>query len=151
MVTTPRLGLWTLIPGQAQKETSVNESLHLLDAIVAGAVEAPAQVDPPATPVAGTSYIVADHATGEWSGQDGAVAAFTSGGWRYVAPTDGLTVLEKSSGTTLRYRNGAWEHVLGARQSAIPDVAGGTTADAESRAAISAILGTLRAHGLIAP
>ena len=150
METTPRLGLWTLIPGQAQKETSVNEALHLLDAVVAGAVEEPARTDPPTTPVVGTSYIVADQATGEWSGRDGAFAAFTPGGWRYVAPTDGLTVLAKATGITLRYRSGTWGQVLGERQSSIPDVIGGTTADAESRAAIAAILSALRAHGLIA-
>ena len=150
MQTTPRLGLWTLIPGQAQKETSVNEALHLLDAIVAAAVEEPARTDPPITPVVGTSYIVGDQATGEWAGRDGALAAFTAGGWRYVSPTDGLTVMEKSIGWTLRYRGGAWEQILGAPQPSIPDVIGGTTADAESRAAIAAILSTLRAHGLIA-
>ena len=150
MDTTPRLGLMTVIPGQAQKETSINEGLHLLDAIVAAAVEEPARTDPPATPVVGTSYLVASQAVGEWVGHDGALAAFTPGGWRYVAPTDGLTVLEKATGTTLRYRSGAWEQVLGSRQAGIPDAAGGTVADAESRAAISAILSALRAHGLIA-
>ena len=150
MDTTPRLGLMTVIPGQAQKETSINEGLHLLDAIVAGAVEEPARTDPPVTPMVGTSYIVASQAAGEWVGQDGALAAYTPGGWRYVAPTDGLIVLEKATGTTLRYRSGAWEQVLGSRQAAIPDATGGTTADAESRAAISAILSALRSHGLIA-
>ena len=150
MQVTPRLCLSTLIPGQAQKETSINEALHLLDAIVAGAVEEPARADPPATPLVGTSYIVANQATGEWSGHEGAVAAFTPGGWRYVAATDGLTVLEKATGSTLRYRSGAWEQILGGPQAAIPDVTGGTTADAESRAAISAILSALRAYGLIA-
>jgi hypothetical protein len=150
MQTTPRLGLWTVVPGQAQKETSVNEGLHLLDAIVGGAVEAPPVSDPPATPAVGASYIVAAQATGEWSGRDGALAAFTPGGWRYVAATDGLMVLEKTTGATLRYQGGAWEQVLGALRPAIPDVTGGTTADAESRTAISAILSALRAHGLIA-
>ena len=67
----------------------------------------------------------------------------------FARSTDGLTVLEKSTGSTLRYRGGAWEQVLGAPQPAIPDVTGGTTADSESRAAISAILSALRAHGLI--
>lgn len=150
MQTTPRLGLWTLIPGQAQKEASVNEALHLLDAIVGGAVEESARATPPATPTVGTSYIVGDQATGEWTGRDGALAAFTPGGWRYVSPTDGLTVLVKATGSTLRYRGGAWETVLGAPRPSIPDVIGGTTADAESRTAIAAILSALRAHGLIA-
>ena len=67
----------------------------------------------------------------------------------FARSTDGLMVLEKSTGSTLRYRGGAWEQVLGAPQPAIPDVAGGTTVDTESRATISAILSALRAHGLI--
>lgn len=106
-------------------------------------MEEPARTDPPATPVVGTSYLVASNAVGEWAGHDGALAAFTPGGWRHVAPTDGLIVLEKASGTTLRYRSGAWEQVLGSRQAAIPDATGGMTVDAESRAAISAILSAL--------
>lgn len=150
METTPRLGLRTLIPGQAQKEITVNECWQILDAVVAAAVEEPARVDPPTAPVIGPSYIVANGATGGWAGQDGAIAAFTPGGWRFVPPTDGLCVLVKSTGVTLRYANGGWSLVLAAQQAAISDVAGGTTVDTESRAAISAILSALRAHGLIA-
>jgi len=149
METTPRLGLWTLIPGQAQKETSVNEAFHLLDAIVAGTVEGPARASPPTTPTPGTSYIIANQASGEWSGHDGAIAAFTPGGWRYVAPTDGITILEKAAGATLRYRNGTWEQVLGTRQPPIANVSGGSIVDVESRATIAAVLDALRAHGLI--
>ena len=69
----------------------------------------------------------------------------------FARSVDGLCVLVKSTGETLRYANGGWSIMLGAPQPAISNVAGGMTADAESRAAISAILGTLRAHGLIAP
>jgi hypothetical protein len=59
-------------------------------------------------------------------------------------------VLVKSTGETVRYSNGGWSLVLSTTQAAIPGVAGGVTVDAESRAAISAILGALRAHNLIA-
>jgi hypothetical protein len=148
---TPRLGLRTLIPGQAQKEITVNESWQILDAVVAGAVEELARIDPPTAPAIGTSYIVASGATGAWAGQDDAIAAFTPGGWRIITPTDGLCVLVKSTGQTVRYANGAWSILLAAPQPAISNVVGGTTVDAESRAAISAVLGALRAHGLIAP
>ena len=151
MEVTPRLGLRTLIPGQAQKEITVNECWQVLDAVVAGAVEEPARADPPTSPTVGTSYIVASGATGAWAGQDDAIAAFTPGGWRIIAPMDGLCVLIRSTGETLRYSNGGWSILLGAPQPAISSVVGGTTVDAESRAAISAILGALRAHGLIAP
>ena len=135
--------------GQAQKEITVNECWQVLDAVVAGAVEEPERADPPTTPVVGTTYIVANGATAGWAGHDGAIAAFTAGGWRMVPPTDGLCVLVKSTGETLRYANGNWSRILAAPQAAISDVAGGTAVDAESRAAISAILGALRAHGLI--
>jgi hypothetical protein len=67
----------------------------------------------------------------------------------FARSTHGLTVLEKSTGSTLRYRGGAWEQILGVPQPPIPDVTGGTTADSESRAVIAAILSALRAHGLI--
>lgn len=40
--------------------------------------------------------------------------------------------------------------VVGARRPAIGDPSGGTTIDAEARAALTAILGALRTHGLIA-
>ena len=151
MEVTPRLGLRTLIPGQAQKEITVNECWQVLDTVVAGAVEEPARADPPTAPVIGTSYLIASGATGAWAGQNDAIAAFTAGGWRIIAPVDGLCVLIKSTGETLRYANGGWSILLGAPQPAISNVFGGTTVDAESRAAISTILGALRAHGLIAP
>ena len=125
--------------------------MQVLDAIIAGAVEEPARADPPAAPAVGSSYIVASGATGAWAGHYGAIAAFTPGGWRIIAPIDGLCVLVKSTGQTVRYANGGWSLVLSAPQAAISDVAGGVTVDAESRAAISAILGALRAHGLVAP
>lgn len=150
MEVTPRLGLRTLIPGQAQKEITVNECWSVLDAIVAGAVEEPARVDPPTAPVVGASYIVASGATGAWQGKDDWIAAFTQGGWRIIPPTDGLCVMVKSTGATMRYSNGGWSRVLAAPQAAISDIAGGATVDVESRAAISAILSALRAHNLIA-
>ena len=149
MEVTPRLGLRTLIPGQAQREITVNESLQILDAVVAGAVEERVRADPPTTPVVGTAYIVATGATGAWAGQDDAIATFTPGGWRIIAPMDGLCVLVKSTGETVRYASGGWSILLAAPQPAIFNVAGGTIVDAESRVAISAILGALRAHGLI--
>jgi len=136
--------------GQAQKEITVNECWQVLDAVVAAAVEEPERADPPTTAIVGASYIVANGATGEWASHDGAIAAYTPGGWRIIPPIDGLCVLVKSTRETLRFAGGSWLRVLAAPQAAISDAAGGTTVDAESRVAISAILGVLRAHGLIA-
>ena len=82
---------------------------------------------------------------------------------RFIAPVEGLRALRRDNGETIIFRSGAWESgvvraveirvgeqaVVRQRQAAIPDPAGGATVDAEGRATISAILGALRAHGLI--
>lgn len=120
---------------------------------------------PPGSPVAGACYIVAASPTGAWVGHAGQVAAYTAGGWRYVLPVEGMRLLVKSTAVTAAYRAGAWElgvarvatvtvgtnQVVGARGAAVADPAGGATIDANARAAIVAILGALRTHGLIAP
>ena len=164
MAGTPRLALPFLSVGQAQKEFTHNESLQTLDVLVAGAVEEPPLATPPPTPALGACYIVAAGATDGWAGQSQCVAAWTSGGWRFVSPIEGMRVYERTSGTWTTFRNGGWEigieraaallidgqQVVGPRGAAIASPAGGTTIDSESRAAINAILGALSQHGLIA-
>ena len=76
---------------------------------------------------------------------------FTSGGWRFIDPADGVSAFVKSNGATLRFEGGAWKQMLGAQRPAIADAAGGTFVDAEARATIAAMLAALRAHNLIAP
>jgi len=164
MTATPRLALPFLAVGQAQKEFTHNESLQTLDVLVGGAVEEPPRATPPASPALGTCYIVATGATDAWAGKSQCVAAWTSGGWRFVSPFDGLSLHERTSGTVAAFRNGAWEigtvraaslvvdgqQVVGARAAAIDSPAGGTVADLEARSAIDAILSAMRQHGLIA-
>ena len=164
MAATPRLSLPFLSVGQAQKEFTHNESLATLDALVAGAVEEPPRSDPPASPALGASYLVGDAATGLWTGKSGSVAAWTSGGWRFITPCEGMELYERTSGTWAVFRGGAWEignlrgsalllggqQVVGVRAGAIQSPTGGSVVDAEARAAIQVILDTLRQHGLIA-
>lgn len=163
MAGTPRLALPFLSVGQAQKEFTHNESLQTLDILVAGAVEQPPLASPPAAPAIGSSYIVDADATGAWAGKAQYLAAWTSGGWRFVAPAEGMLLYERTSGTCAAFRSGAWElgivrasavligdqQVVGPRASAIQSPAGGTVIDSEGRAAVDAILGALRQHGLI--
>lgn len=163
MAGTPRLALPFLAVGQAQKEFTHNESLQTLDILVAGAVEGPPIATPPASPLLGSCYIVAPDATEAWTGKEECVAAWTTGGWRFVAPADGMALLERATGTFAVYCNGAWEtgivrteavlihgqQVIGPRAAAIDSPAGGTVVDGEARATVDAILGALRQHGLI--
>lgn len=126
-------------------------------------MEGPPLATPPAAPAVGSCYIVAAAATDAWAGKSQSVAAWTTGGWRFVAPTEGMLLYERTSGTWAAFRNGAWEigmvrgaallidgqQVVGERASAIQSPSGGAIVDSEARAAIDAILSALNQHGLI--
>lgn len=161
---TPRFGMPLLVAGQAQKEIAHNEALAILDSLCAPAVEDGPADTPPETPPVGTSYIVGSAPTGAWSGQDGKLAIFAEGGWRFVDPPVGIRVFVASSGQTAEFRDSGWEYgvihadavkiggvqVLSTQDGPIPAPSGGGTVDSEARTAIEQILSALRHHGLIA-
>ena len=163
MAGTPRLGLPFLSPGQAQKEFTHNEALQTLDIVASLAIEEAPRADPPASPAIGTCYIVDALATGAWAGQSQCVAGFTSGGWRFVTPVEGMAAYVKTDSIWAVYRTGGWElgmlrgsgvevggqQVIASRAAAIASAAGGTIVDSEARAVLDQILGALRHHGLI--
>lgn len=119
---------------------------------------------PPASPPAGSCYLVASGATGAWAGHDGALASLTDAGWKFIAPVEGAQLVDAGSGQMITRRSGIWESgivraqevringqaVVRQRQAAIADPTGGVTVDAECRAAVASILSALRTHGLIA-
>jgi hypothetical protein len=160
---SPRFQLPFLIPGQAQKEHFHNEALVRIDLALHPAVEAAALDEPPAAPEEGQCWIVGAAATGAWTGQEGRLAMWTGGGWRFVAPLEGMSVWDKSAELPLRSTGSAWnggeiacasvriggQQVVGERQPAVPSPSGGTVIDAEARAAINAVVATLMSHGLI--
>ena len=141
-----------------------NEALQILDVLVAAAVEGLPLATPPASPAIGSCYIVAASPTGAWVGHAQQLAAYTSGGWRFIAPCEGMTALVDSNGSNAVYRAGSWEigmlrgaelaldglKVVGPQGSAIADATGGSTVDVEARTAIGGILDAMRDHGLIA-
>lgn len=149
--------------GQAQKEMTHNEALSLIDALLHTTVESGPVDTPPAAPEPGECWIVGDAPTDAFSGQAQALALFTEGGWRFVAAREGMMCRDGITGRSWRYADGSWidgqieaasvrignRQVVGARQPAIADVAGGATVDGEARSAIGAILAALRTHGLI--
>lgn len=163
MDQTARFALPYLAPGQMQKELFHNEALQRVDMLLCPIVEGAALATPPASPAVGSCYLVAGGATGAWAGQDGALACFSEGGWRFVPAVDGMSLIDRASGQTLHRRSGAWETgivraqevrvdgltVLRERQSAISDPSGGTVVDSQCRAAVTQMLAAMRAHGLI--
>ena len=132
--------------------------------IVAAAVEEGPRSSPPSAPQVGSSYIVGAAATGDWTGQEGKIAAYGNGGWRFIAPWTGLQLFIRSDALFAVYRSGSWEigqlrgsavavngqQVVGSRQAAIAAPTGGSTIDSEARTALGQLLAAMRQHGLIA-
>jgi hypothetical protein len=161
--TSARFALPLILPGQAQKEAFHNEALTRLDAALHACVGEGPLADPPADPEAGQSWLVGAAATGAWAGREGALANWTAGGWRFVSPVPGMLVWNIELGCWLHWSGSAWsdgslpaaalviggEQVVGPRLPDVPSPSGGTTIDAEARAAVDAIVATLKSHGLI--
>lgn len=160
---TARLDLPLLHSGQAQKELAHNEALTLLDAVVQATV-AGTRSDPPIAPSEfGQCWIVGGNASGDWAGKEDAIAVWTAGGWRFVAPVNGMAVFDTQQMMSLRFHSGGWAlgtlrgeslvlagvATISGPKPAIPQPGGGTTIDAEARFAINAILSALQGHALI--
>jgi hypothetical protein len=132
-----------MLVGQAQKEFTVNEALALTDALLHCAIEDEAN-DPPAAPVDGTAWLIGTAPTGAWSGHAGKLACRQLGNWLFVAPREGLQVLNRATGQDIRFRGAAW---LAPSAPAAPS--GGTTIDAQARAAIADLIDRLVEAGTL--
>ena len=139
---TARFELPLLFAGQAQKEGFVNETTARIDAVLHGAIEGE-QATPPAAPIDGQAWLAGAGASGVWLGQGGKIAARQAGNWLFVAPRDGMKLLNRSSGQEMRY-SGGWKT---AARPVLPS--GGTVIDTEARTAITAVLAALTTAGIV--
>lgn len=140
---TVRFELPLLFAGQAQKEFFFNEALTRTDLLLHAAIESEIAA-PPTTPAVGSVWLVAASPTGAFAGHAHSLAGWTSGGWRFVVPTNGLRVFDKEIAAFRLYRGG-WH-----KQVAPPEPIGGTAIDLEARASIAAILEKLVDAGVFA-
>jgi len=161
--TSARFALPFILPGQAQKEVYHNEALSLIDAALHAAVEEGSLTSPPSDPDAGECWIVGAGASGAWAGKADALACWTGGGWRFVAPVPGMLAWNKADGVWLHWAGSDWsngilpatalsiggQQIVGPRLPDVPSPSGGTVIDAEARDAVDAIIATLKSHGLI--
>ncbi len=100
--TSPILGLPYILPAQAQKHVTHNESIRMLDRLVQLTVISRAIAMPPASPAAGDCYVVAAPAAGEWAGQEAAIAVWDGAGWSFTPPQAGWRAyaLDEAAGIT---------------------------------------------------
>ena len=164
MSKSPRFDLPLLQTAQAGKEITHNEALILIDALMHARAESATRATPPVDPAAGQMWLIADAALDDWSGRDGDLAIFTEGGWRFVSPVPDMALWVADQALPARYNGAQWRigpvtagtleiagrQVVGPQRPAVVDPEGGTVQDSQCRAALSALLSALRAHGLIA-
>ncbi|WP_298190200.1 DUF2793 domain-containing protein [Novosphingobium sp.] len=129
--------------GQSQKEATVNEALVATDVLLHPAVEAVVTA-PPASPANGQCWLVGASATGLFAGQTNRIAAWTEGGWRFVAPREGMRAYDIAAAADRLFASGTWHLAI-----APTAPTGGSVIDSQARAAISAIISSLRTSGML--
>lgn len=111
---TTNLGLPFLMPAQAQKHVTVNESLTRLNALVQTAVESRSVSAQPGSPADGALWIVPPGKTGaEWGGYaNWALAYYRDGAWEALAPNVGWRVWVKDERVFVRWTGSSWSAAL---------------------------------------
>ncbi|MGP9811906.1 DUF2793 domain-containing protein [Rhodopseudomonas sp. NSM] len=132
MTATANLGLPFIEASQAQKHVTHNEALRILDAAIQIAVADRTRTSPPPGPAEGARHIVAEGATGAWSGQAHAIATWQDGAWAFLAPRQGWCVWSVADDVLLVFDGGNWRDLRDLRVSLdnAPRLGVGTTADA---------------------
>lgn len=106
---TPALTLPYLMPAQAQKHVTVNDSLTRLDALVQMRLLGINHLTPPALPEAGALYGIGTGASGAFAGQDGQIARWADNSWQFIAPQDGLLAVDLTAGQLLIWQGSQWQ------------------------------------------
>ena len=111
MAETPNLKITLLESSQAQKEITVNEAFHRVDALLNSAILDRGVNTPPANPNEGDSYIVGAAPTGAWAGKAHQVAYFQQI-WRFILPKSGLMVWVADESLHYIFNGTVWDAVV---------------------------------------
>ncbi len=110
MSQSPRLGLSYILPQQAQKHVSANESFRRLDALVQLSVKSASLAAEPAAPAEGDAYILPAGPTGAaWGGMDQhSVAAYQDAQWIEFQPRKGWRAFVETLGAARVFDGSGW-------------------------------------------
>jgi len=133
---TPILNLPLILPAQAQKHVTHNESLRLLDITVQLAVLDRDLSTPPALPQEGDRYIIGPAPTGAWEGRSGQIAAFWGGVWLFIPPGDGWHARVLDESLTLCHQSGQWVQAAPPPET-LPRLGIASTPDSGNRLTVS--------------
>jgi len=97
-----------IIQSQAQKEVTHNEGLRQIEGKIVRALSKTTTAEP-TSPANGDVYIVPAGATGtNWTGQDGNIAHFYGGGWKFYPPKEGYKLWINDEDVIAVYDGAAW-------------------------------------------
>jgi len=113
MEQSPRLSLSYVMPSQAQKHVTVNETFRRLDALVNLSVKSRTLSAEPSAPSGGDAYILSAGASGAaWDNfSAGDIAAFQDGAWALIAAVEGLRAWVADESTLAVYDGAAWTSI----------------------------------------
>lgn len=134
MTDTTNLALPYLEAAQAQKHVTHNEALTALDAIVMLSVLDRDLTAPPGGESDGDRYLVGASATGDWSGQDGKIAAYQDGAYNFYSAKEGWLMWIADEDIALVYNGSSWVGIS-TQNAALIGV--NTTADATNKLAVA--------------
>lgn len=136
MDQTPRLGLPYIAPQQAQSHVTHNEAIRALDALVQISVSDRDRTAPPDTPAEGDQHIIAEAATGAWSGRDNQLAAFQDGAWACFPPQTGWRAWVRAEERLFVWDGTSWSDVVAGSVNPAQLVGVNAVADAVNRLAV---------------
>ena len=136
-----------LVVAQAQKETTHNEALALIDALLHPVINGRLTTPPtPALADAGKCWLVGVGGTGIWQMKANQIALWIGGSWRFLIPVDGMRIRDAATGTDFVWTGGQW-----IEPPSVAEPQSGAVIDVEARAAIASLLFHFRAIGQLAP
>jgi hypothetical protein len=133
---TARLAMPLLQAAQAQKHVTHNAALERLDLLVQLTVQGFDETTPPLDPAEGEVWAVGTGAVNDWAGQDGALAAWSNGGWLFLVPDTGWRA---ALGREIRvFDGGNWVTTDLPPLQNLPGLGIATSHDATNRLAVAA-------------
>ena len=106
-MTTPNIAMAELSTSQASKETTHNDALRILDALVHAGIQDKDLTTPPSH-THGYLWIVGAGATGAWASKDGKIAQSYNSAWYFLTPKEGWRVWANDENATYVYDGAAW-------------------------------------------
>ena len=140
MEQSPRLSLSYVMPAQAQKHVTVNETFRRLDALTQMSALSRSETAEPSSPAEGEAYILPSGASGDaWDSYDEHdIAIYQDGAWARIAPIEGFRCWVSDDDEYVVFDGAAWAEISGGGGSSETAEKFGvyTTADTTNRLAV---------------